>query len=292
MGYTIDQIKLILNDIKSSWYFRIWATVWIGFMIVAFACFLVLVGISLRAGHEDDVRLWFKESPSITYPRFHFRSSTLEVIESVICNQNNVTVTTGYCQETGGVLPDIKHCVGVHADNFQVVNEKGDFERMHHQRIECVVTTNGSYYGNTLIAWEIEGINVGAIGDNIYAGIWIAPNDRAWVLLEQAITELATQTSPQVSWRKDLIYHSTVFHNGTYNVATIIPTFHVMHSIASDSYDGWNALGDIGGFAFFMVMLHSFVLILFGLCFVNNSEWLHHKANPAAEMREKSSLLH
>jgi len=292
MGYTIDQIKVILNDIKSSWYFRIWATAWVGFMIVAFACFLVLVGISLRSGKEDDVRIWFSEAPSINYPRFHFRSSTLEVIESVMCNQNNVTIPTSYCQEYNGVLPDIKHCVAVGADAFQVINEKGDFPRIHHQRLECVVTTNGSWNGNTLIAWEIEGKNVEIFGDNIYAGIWVAPNDRAWVLLEQGMTELPTQKVPLVSWRQELIYHSTVFHNGTYNVAVMIPTFHVIHSISSDSYDGFNALGDIGGFAFFMVMVHSFVAILIGLCFVNNSEWLLRKANPAAEMREKSSLLH
>jgi len=291
MGYTLDQIKAILHDIKSSWYFRIWATVWIGFSIVAFACFLVLVGISLRAGQEDDVRVWFVEAPSITYPRFHFRCSSMENIESVVCSQNNLTVTTTYCQEVNGVLPDILHCVAVNANNFQVVNEHDDFER-HHQRIECVVTTNGSMDGNTLIAWEIEGNNVGVFGDNLYAGIWIAPNDRAWVLLEQGILEQTNQQSPQVSWRRELLYHSTVSNIGTYNVATMIPSFHVLHLIASDSYDGWNALGDIGGFAFFMMMMHSFVLILVGLCFVNNSEWLHHKANPAAEMREKSALLH
>jgi len=291
MAYTLDQIKVILHDIKESWYFRIWATAWIGFAILAFVCFLILVGWSRRAAYEDDSRIWFTDEQQIYYPRFHFRCGPLETILSVTCDQNNETVTTTYCQESGGVLPSIEHCVAVNSDTRMVVNQHDD-DIHRHQRLECVVLTNGTQNGNSLIAWELEiKGNEGVYGTNVYTSPWIYPTERAWVMLEEAIIQQAGQPAPQTSWNRNLLYHSTVSVPGQYKVATMISSFHIMHVVAADSYDGWNAMGDIGGFAFFMVMVHTCVAILIGLCFVNNSEWLHRKSNPAAEMREKSALL-
>jgi len=292
MGYTIDQIKVILHDIKDSWYFRFWATAWIGFAILGFVCFLILVGFSRRAAYEDDSRIWFQDEQQIYYPRFHFRCSTLETILSINCTLNNQTVTTTYCQESGGVLPNIDHCVAVNSDKLMVINRHED-DFHPHQRIVCEILTNGTNLGNSLIAWELEiQGNEGVYGVNVYTTPWIYPTARAWVMLEQAQIQQVGQSSPQTSWNRNLLYHSTVSVPGQYHVDTMISSFHIMHVVASDSYNGWNAMGDIGGFAFFMVIVHTFVSILIGLCFVNNSEWLRRKSNPAAEMKEKSALLH
>lgn len=46
------------------------------------------------------------------------------------------------------------------------------------------------------------------------------------------------------------------------------------HIVEYDSYNGWMALGDIGGFAFFMMILHTMVMMCIGVCFNNDSQFL------------------
>jgi len=39
-------------------------------------------------------------------------------------------------------------------------------------------------------------------------------------------------------------------------------------------YNGWRALGDIGGFAFALVLFQTAIMLIIGLCFYNNSSFL------------------
>jgi len=105
----------------------------------------------------------------------------------------------------------------------------------------------------------------------------------AWVLLRKAVyntDQLTGHDSTGVDfWHRDLVYHSTATTLGHYSITTMISSFRVEHFEVADTYNGWMAVGDIGGFVFWMVVLHTFAMIMVGLAFPNDSGFLQNKTS-------------
>jgi len=75
-------------------------------------------------------------------------------------------------------------------------------------------------------------------------------------------------------WEKSSLVHNSQFTRGSYYVETIIETFRVEHREQRGFYTGYMAIGGIGGFAFWMLILHTIVMILVGFCFSKESKFL------------------
>jgi len=76
------------------------------------------------------------------------------------------------------------------------------------------------------------------------------------------------------TWEKTALYHSTVFTPASFTITTIISSFRVTHHEQANNYDGWMAVADIGGFAFWMVILHTIAMIVVGFILPNESKFL------------------
>jgi len=273
MGQTTQTAGKIVQDVTNSWYFRVYGALWVVCAIVVFAALIVLTQRSNTAAQEDDVRFWFETANQIYFPRFHFRFDGNETVLQSYCWQSGVTVQTTPCQPWHGhVFPD-NQCFAVAADSLYATNTQNDPNE--NERVYCNFTTSGNDSGNTLVAWEVEG-DTARIGLNSHFSTWIAPNNAAWVMLGKNI--ITTPSGDMTGWSKSLIYHSTLAVPGFYSVATIIGSFQVGHIIPSDTYNGWMSIGQIGGFAFFLVILHSIVMIIIGIFMTNDSKLLNESA--------------
>jgi len=274
MPETTQSIGKIVHDITHSWYFRIWGALWVFCAIVVFAALIVLSMRSSSAANEQDIRFWITTENQIYFPRFHLRMTGNETILQSNCwLRSGAAVGTTTCQPWNGHVFPPNSCLAVNSDSIAAVNNPNTgLQFDDNERVYCNISTTGNSSGNTLIAWEIEG-NETQIGSNSYASIWIAPNNAAWVMLEKSI--IGTPTGDEIAWRRSLLYHSTVSVPGYYLVNTIVGSFQVSHWYPTDSYNGWMSIGQIGGFAFFLVILHSMVMLILGIFMTNDSKLLN-----------------
>jgi len=274
MGETIHKLKQIGEDLKSSWYFRFWALSSLALGIIGFVCLIVLGAQSTHARLDPASTLWFENASSIYYPRFHYRSKEGMSITNVSCHHFLAPVETGLCEPYHGYLPSLSECVAVYAQTIEIINSpEHEFFDMG---VSCNITTvgNSTEVGN-LIAFEIEEENYYVVGPDPIPSLWIAPTDRAFVILEKGVTKVNKKTTIN-DWARTLQYQSTVSRNGFYDVKTVIQDFGIFHIDVQNTYNGWKAIGDIGGFAFSLVCFQSLFMIAIGLCFYNNSVFLRH----------------
>jgi len=267
MGETAYKIKEIIEDFKNSWYFRIWTFFWLICALVSFSALIILGSLSNLDNQQQDIRIWRENVSSLNFPQFHFR----------VGGQENVNFLNYNCWHLGMPVQIIActnsrgdDCFALSSSNISAPNNiNAPFESA---RIDCtIITTNTS--GNSLLAFEIEGNNIASYGGNSYASLWFAPNNFAWIMLEQAI--YTPSSGPVLTeWDRTLLYHSSVAVPGFYNVSVILGSFYVEHWDQVASYNGWMSTGDVGGFTFFCVIIHSIVMILFGIVLDNNSKFL------------------
>jgi hypothetical protein len=272
-GYTVEKLRQIGHDVAHSWYFRFWGVMWIVFAVVVFAGMIILSKSSNTAAKDRDVTMWIENATSITFPRFHIRTDHRgnETITTAECSYEGQFLEPQLCQSWKGMAPSLQTCNAFASDTIVARN---DWSR-DDSRIYCTIQTTGvGQEGNTMVAFELEGTNVFSSGGNMYASIWLAPNDNAWVMLEKSVLQ-ANKKHPQIElWQRTLLYHSTSSMPNYYNVTAIMGSYFVVHYEPKDVYNGWMAIGDIGGVAFFMVILHTIAMIVLGLFLTNTSQFL------------------
>jgi len=272
MTQLLSNLKTVVDDIQHSWYFRIWAFLWLFCVVFSFAVLILLGRLSTEATLEPTFHFWSENASTINYPRFHFRSQEDLFIGGISCSWNKQPLVPLPClPRPNGETHDFTKCQAIDATNIVAENKRGDFRERF---ITCTFATNYTIDPNYLIAFEFEGHNIASYGINSFASVWFGPNNNTWILLNKAIVTYRNQM-PLEEWDRELVYHSTVWHRGYYVVSIIINRFLVIHAEQDQRYDGWSALGEIGGFAFFLLMLHSFMMILVGICFTNNAKTLN-----------------
>jgi len=270
-GETLEKIRQIIDDLTASWYFRIWAVTWLILALTTFSGMIILSKTSNQAQKQNDVVFWVENVTSIQFPRFHLRldhRSSVIFHDSPQCVLGGQVLTAGPCQMWMGFQPAMNQCVAFNSNSFTAQNSFGGWET---NRILCEAVTYGE--GNDMISFELEGINVFGIAAMAYEPTWFAPNDQIAVMLGKSIWH---SSSGWVElWNKNLFYHSTMSVPNFYNLSVILQDFWVRVYEPRDTYNGWMAVGSIGGVGFFMTCLHTLVMIIVGLFMANNSTFLN-----------------
>eukprot|EP01114_Cavostelium_apophysatum_P017802 TRINITY_DN536_c0_g1_i1.p1 TRINITY_DN536_c0_g1~~TRINITY_DN536_c0_g1_i1.p1 ORF type:complete len:314 (+),score=37.55 TRINITY_DN536_c0_g1_i1:61-942(+) len=271
-GETAENLKRIVSDLKSNWYFRVWALIWVTCAIVAFVGLIVLGNDSRKAKQHKDLKIWMENATQIQYPRFHFRTEGDEIITYVNCTVDGQVIPIDDCQEWHGVEVDTLHCRAVRADQYSMV--QNNWVPADMLGISCNVQTigNNTQEGN-LIAWEIEGKNM-FVGGDPYETQWIAPTNGSWIQLIKGETETKDHGNI-TTWERNLIYHTNVHTKGYYHVRVVIESWLIRHFSFVVTYNGWQAVGGIGGIAFFLVLIHTAFMAVIGFCFGNDSSFLN-----------------
>jgi len=269
-------LEKIAHDLKTSWYFRLWAVLWGICLVVGFVGLIIFSARSSKNAKHEDLSLWNENVSTLYFPRFHFRTgwNENEKILSITCTHNGNILETGICAL--GYPQDMVSCTAVFADRVFATNNVNVPDQ--DSRVYCQLTTTLNATGNVLLAWEVEGENVVNFGGTSgYASIWMAPRNNIWVLLEKII--LTSGKSKLDAWHRDLLYHSTVARAGFFNVSTVLDTFRVTHQQSVDEYNGWMSTGNIGGFAFFLLILHGLIVLVSGVFLTNTSTFLKPNQN-------------
>jgi len=289
MGQLFENLRHVLDDFKTSWYFRVWAALWFVCALVAFIGMIELAVRSDEAGKERDWNFWVENATSIEFPPFRFRfdrreSTTESFVGNPTCSHNGKPVVTGVC--TGE--KDTTKCFTVAANGIVIENIIRTSEA--EESVICYFNSTG--FNNTinqLVGWELDFPHPN-LGSKYHNTLWLGPRNSpgVWVLLRKGFLQPQGSMNSDLAgpkgipiWEKSQIYHSTAITPGYYVVRTMISSFRINHYEQTNSYNGWMAVGGIGGFAFWMVILHTIVMAVVGFILPNESRFLngdHHGA--------------
>jgi len=266
----------ILSDLKRSWYFRIWFSLWLICFIWVWIALGFFSSFSEDAGEHPYRETWIDKRTTVTFPNYRFRFQLDQSILVASCSINS-----GKPVQTRIGSPCLYNQTCLH-----IISRGGSGEdlfacrqgsAMCDNRLFCNVSlVNGTGLEEHMMAWELEGENDGEddeeeFGPESYASVWIAPNNRAWVLLTPAYDA----DEKEEEWETALLYHSVTAVHNQWAVTTIINSFDVAnYEEEKGGYNGWMAVADIGGWTFFLYLLHCIVMLMVGLCLENNSEFL------------------
>jgi len=120
--------------------------------------------------------------------------------------------------------------------------------------------------------------------------MWFAPVGMASILLRR----LETMVDKQIIWEyeRNLQYIDNAPTPGLYNIQIQFPGFGYFTYSLRNMYSDWRALGQIGGFAYFLTLGHALFMIIIGFFFVNKSSFLNKSSSaPASEARHEYSPI-
>jgi len=281
-GETLKKVKAVILDLKSSWYFRIWSLLWLVCAIVAFVGFVILTHRSVENQKNEELKMWIKNESEIYFPDFIFRvgfDNNNEEITGMICSHLGTPLVYGTCN----TLPPYNNperCRLFFGSRIVVHNNKSSSSPfIHGGRIGCQInTTLNATNANSMIAWDL------ATGESLGTSTqWIAPNNFAMLSLEKIM--FYKDHKSVETWRRTLQYHSTQVVPGSYFISIVIDSFGVFNVAPIDAYNGWMSTGDVGGFVYFLLILHTMVMLIVGLFLSNDSSYLRKNED------EQQSLL-
>jgi len=288
MPATTERLKDLVTDLRSNWYVRFWFVLWIPFAILAFVCLVELGHRSEIERKNNEVQVDFKEEGSMVIPNFHFHTGGVDAIDSLVCTHMGVPVQGAPCQAWGPFQPTPLNCQAILASqiviqNVRANNHTGIFEL----GINCNITTigNDSLYGQSL-GWGFDGWGDFVGGPVGHTAFYLHPTGGALIALVKG--EIVISSKFHVDdWGAQLQYWSSNSTPGFFHVRIQILGFGVFKYRLENVYDGWKAIGGIGGFFFFMVILHTIVMIIVGFFFSNKeSAFLNPPTNTAPQSRE------
>jgi len=268
MAKTTDQIRFIIYDFKYSWYFRVWAVFWFLGLVFSFTALILLSQRSGEAGSERDFKVHINNASELTFPRIQFSISYHNPAISIAtktCYHSGTPIITTTCESVNGVTPGLDKCFAVESDSITIYNNgRHNFNTSH---IYCHINTTATHVGNnSMLVWRTER------GRGIVSDLFLRHNSQIWVVLRPV--NFAIGGTHHQDWERELVYHSSVAHPGQFSVRTVIATFIETDVRRVDIYDGYRAIGDIGGFMYFMVILHTLLLIIAGAFLSNTSKFL------------------
>jgi len=257
---TRQKAQDFVEDLKTSWYFRVWFFFWLVCFLAAFSSLIILGERSTEALQHEGWTFWWERDTTIEYPSFAFRTAQDEVtnvLGNVYCQYNSLLIPTADCDDG---TPRAK-CVQLNMD--------GDFASRDNNNLICSFAFNVSTDADKVVGFEI--VKAGEFG---IAFTWMNPNNNVWILLTKNILKFK-DGNEKVMWGRQLVYHSSVTTTSSFQVSVLMDHFHVAHWVESDYYNGWMCFGDVGGVAFFLVVLHTISMAIVGIFLDNNSKFLN-----------------
>jgi len=266
----VEKLKAVISDLLSSWYFRLWLLFATVCFVIGITAFFEISVSSTEYDLEQNVHIWTEKPSSMNFPPFHFRLLQSEPItfvtnsSAINCVHAGQTVPWTSCADN---IPQEKcRAVGV----GQLVSAKnGNFRD---EAIFCdMMTTTADYRQfDVLMAFQIVGEG--------FETAWFGPNNHTWITLEKFVYHDTKNNRKFDGWNKQLTYHSTAWTQGRYRVAIMIGNFVVVNmALDNTNIHEMVAVADIGGFAYFMIIMHTLAMTVIGLFFVNDSKYLNHQ---------------
>jgi len=201
----MEKIKSIGHDLAHSWYFRVWALIWIILALTVFSGMIILSQNAENAQKQESIQMWIENATEIYFPRFHLRldpmgNETFRSTPSCVYGNNQLTPTN--CAPWHGQNLGMNLCVAYIAENIKIANQFGNFGN---NIINCQANTIGAGPdGNMVLAYGLEGNNTATWGGMAFHSTYITPNNMAWVFLEKNVFQMNRHSTQISLWQKIL----------------------------------------------------------------------------------------
>jgi len=311
ISQSFDALK---SDLRSSWYFRVWA---LGFLIICCAYLAGVIHISSIAtvrSAKQNLRTWFSREQSLAFPDFFVSISpdgimAGESFASTTCQHDGILLTPAACQggenphgPPRGHTPPPNTCYnfffsGVMAMAPQWNNSNGSPMPPSNQATQNTIVCDFKVSTvNFSSAYDIVfGVKYGDVGRALNGenGMYIQSNQGTWVYLN-ALLFWEQNGTANTLWNSNLQYHSDMSHafmqGYDFQVTTTIASFFVQNFQVEDDLDSWTVLALFGGL---WIGLYFFVFKIFmffvGFCLANDSKFL--LGQVAIDTRSNAPLL-
>lgn len=123
--------------------------------------------------------------------------------------------------------------------------------------------------GYSLLAFRVD---AGEVFNKHHIWTYLQSNNKAYLSLR--LTRIKAGGSFQNHWSTSVSYQTTSETPNMYVVILQLDSFHIFNYEETDWYTGWMAAADIGGFAFFLYILHFIVMTVLNVVLENNSKFL------------------
>jgi len=268
-------LGLIIDDIKTSWYFRIWTAVWIVCAIVAFVALGELSNSSVQAREKPGWRIWIERKSQNNYPDFVItllphENLTGDAMNAVDCffGPTGVPVPQTTCP---GNTP-LSVCRVVQGTTFFAKDtDESTFYPVSYNRDAIYCGINLTANNNTV---DDRVVAVAIVGENKPTPEFISPNKVGELRIEQEILDFRGGKS-EVHYSTQLGWVDNVSPFYTMGVIMRYSHLRVLHFEETNYFNGWMGIGAIGGFAFFMYLLHTLFMFFVGICVPNTSKFLN-----------------
>jgi len=265
MGNLGSKASVIFDDLRNSWYFRIYAFTWLFCALMAFIALIIIGQRSNQNAKDPTWHLWVENAAELQFPDFFFKIPPDEIgtntIQAAFCqwgrpDDHPILASTAVCEASGEPL---SQCVFVYGSEF-AANQ--DFNAL-----DCQLNITGAANTDRVVTLQIY--QGAAFGPSI---TWIQPSSNAVVQISK-IEFKPKGVDTQVVWRSNLQYHTTVASADYFHLRIVFENFAVVHWDESSGQQWWS-VGAIGGFAFFMVILHTIFMAIIEMCLPNDSRFL------------------
>jgi len=268
MPKILNQLNSFIFDLKNAgWFFRIWIFLAAVCAIVGFTALIEISTESGTAAREKDWSVWVESVSSLTFPDFEVSVPNAQnAFQSVKCYHDSSTLvaTTGCANNTA-----LLTCIKVLGSTQTALSSSQNTIGTGSNKINCAINTvnTNPNTANSIVTFTFPGARLDG------AEISVKPTQNAWILMRPIVISGIDGNSFS-AFTKQLVYHSSELVPGQYIVSLVIGSFHVIHYEQADTYNGWLAVADIGGFAYFLLIIHAFIMIVVGIFLQNNSNLL------------------
>jgi len=256
-------MQLVLDDLKSSIYARIWTLLWIIaiiFIIIAIVNYGSLNSVNER---ESSFRMWIedKAQSGISFPQMKVSTQESTVhFDFFGCSFYNQAIKINDCD------PKIKDCKILIFDSFNAM--KGQ------DNITCIIVLkyDNVNKSNSAIKWEI--IQPSTNDNHPTLTAFVNPDDDAAILLKKEVYFMTKSTTTWIDWNPRTVYFNNIQEPNALVVSIIMYSFYVTNFERYDFYTSWMSFADIGGVMFIIYAIHTVIMILVGCVIKNDSHTL------------------
>jgi len=190
-------------------------------------------------------------------------------------DEPNNAITNIYCEvgspsDPNMLMVPLDLCPGGVSENYcRLVMAGGYTANPSAYSISCYVNISAPAGADTSIV-------VAVAQDSSFGreNTYIQPTNEAVVALSKTIIK-AKGASESYIWRHRLQYKYDTYYPHYFVIRFSIEEFVVPHFVEDIGYDSWLSIGGIGGFAYFMVILHGITMTLVGFCLTPESKFLY-----------------
>eukprot|EP01119_Soliformovum_irregulare_P003964 TRINITY_DN14992_c0_g1_i1.p1 TRINITY_DN14992_c0_g1~~TRINITY_DN14992_c0_g1_i1.p1 ORF type:complete len:276 (+),score=33.38 TRINITY_DN14992_c0_g1_i1:31-858(+) len=271
MTETVENTKLIYQDVRTSWYFRFWTLFWVICLIFGFVAFIIYSVKSGENSSNPPFHTWVETPLSIQFPSYQISipdPASPVTFTSFSCNRVDggslESIRTVGCSVVSGSPPPMTKCREILANAYSASGKGNGI-------VKCTITTDPVNPVDPMIYWSLSPFYVASDYSAAW-GAYVSPNNDSWIYLEKHVFEGVDV------WRSTRTnQHSTISMPGVYTVSVAIDSFAVRNVMRYSGYNGWMSLGNTGGFAFFLVIMHTIVMMGVSVCLNNDSKFLRGK---------------